>query len=124
MHPYRPTVMLGALLGVLALFLPFVSLPVVGVVDGIAAEAWPALVVVAPVALMAAFGDWAAGNSPLRGISATILGCGATVLAATKLADAIGAVKDLETASLGAGAPLLVGSMALVTAGAALSLRR
>lgn len=124
MHPHRPIVLAGAVFGVLALFLPFVRLPVFGAVDGIAGDGWPALVIAAPVVARAAFGDWSRGNSALAGLTLTLVGCLATVFAAVKLTDAIDAVRGLEGGSLGPGAPLLVGAMALVTAGAALSLWR
>lgn len=124
MHPHRPIVLSGAIFGVLALFLPFVRLPVVGPIDGIGGYGWPALVVAAPVVLLAAVGDWSRGHAPFVGITTTVLGCSATVFAAVKLADAIDSVRGLEGGALGPGAPLLVGSMALVAAGAALSLWR
>lgn len=124
MHPHRPLVLAGAVFGVLALFLPFARLPVLGAIDGIAADGWPAVAIAAPVVVKAAWGDWSRGNSPLIGIGLTLVGCLATVFAAVKLTDAIHAVRGLEGAALGPGAPLLVGAMALVAAGAALSLWR
>ena len=124
MHLHRPIVLAGAVFGVLALFLPFVRLPVMGPIDGIAGDGWPALAIAAPVVAKAAVGDWSRGNAPLVGIILTLVGCLATVFAAVKLADAIDAVRGLEGGALGPGAPLLVGAMALVAAGAALSLWR
>jgi hypothetical protein len=124
MHLYRPIVLAGAVFGALALFLPFATLPVIGAIDGIAGDGWPALIVAGPVVAKAALGDWSRGNQPFVGITLTVMGCLATVVAAVKLADAVGAVRGLDGAALGPGAPLLVGSMALVAAGAAFSLRR
>jgi hypothetical protein len=43
MHPFRLVVIGGTGFGVLAMLLPFASFPVVGAVDGISADAWPAL---------------------------------------------------------------------------------
>jgi len=124
MHPHRPIVLTGAVFGVLALFLPFVRLPVMGAIDGLTGDGWPALVIAAPVVAKAAVGDWSRGNSPVIGIVLTLVGCLATVFAAVKLTDAITAVRGLVGGGRGPGAPLLVGAMALVAAGAALSIWR
>lgn len=124
MHVFRPVVLVGAGFAALALVLPFVTLPVVGAVDGISGDAWPALIPIAPVMLDAALGDWSRGNSRSAAAVAIVLSCGGLLFAVRKLVDALDAVRGVEDGSLGPGAPVLVAALAVVVVGAALSLRR
>lgn len=124
MHVFRPVVLVGAVFVVLALVLPFVTLPVAGAVDGIAGDAWPALIPIAPVVLNAALGDWRRGNSRWAAAVAIVLSCSGLLFAVRKLIDALEAVRAVEDGTLGPGAPVLVAALSVVVVGAALSLRR
>jgi len=124
MHVYRPVVLVGALFATLSLFLPFATFPVTGAVDGISGAGWPAMIPVAPVILMATLGDWARGNAAWSAAVAIVLSCAGLLFAVSKLADAVASVRGIEDASLGPGAPVLLGSLVVVVIGATLSLRR
>jgi hypothetical protein len=123
-HPSRPVVIVGGAFALLALVLPFVTLPVIGSIDGFGGEAWPAVAALAPAVLLAAVGDWSHGSAPVPGGVALACACGGLVFAVTKLADAIVAARDAAGGALGPGAGVLVGGCAVAAAGAALALRR
>ncbi len=124
MHPSRPVVIVGTAFALLALVLPFVTLPVIGSIDGFGSDAWPAVAALAPVVLLAVTGDWSRGSRPLAGTIALLLACGGLVFSVAKLTDAIVAARDATGGSLGPGAGVLVGGCAVAAAGAALALRR
>jgi len=123
-HLSRPVVLAGTAFAGMALLLPFVRLPVLGAIDGIGADAWPALLPAVPAVAAAVFGDWSRGNGPLVGTTALVLACAGLLFAVVKLADALIAIRGVDGASFGAGSPVLVAAMATVVAGAGLSLRR
>jgi len=118
MHPYRLTVLTGVGFATLAMLLPFLSLPVAGSVDGLSADAWPALVPLLPVALLVI--DQRSEHG-LAGLTAAI-GAGlagtAMIFATVKLADAIVAARS-PGATLGAGVWVLTASVAAVLVGLA-----
>lgn len=70
MHPFRLVVLGGTGFAVLSMLLPFASFPVVGTVDGVSADAWPALLPLVLVAITALTGRWDLGLGPVAGITA------------------------------------------------------
>lgn len=124
MHPWRLVAIVGAGFAALAMVFPFATLPVYGALDGVAADAWPALLPLIPVVVAAAVGDWRRGLRPLAGIVAVIAGCAAVLFAVVKLADVMMAVRDLEAASLGAGGIVLVAGCLIALTGTITSLAR
>jgi hypothetical protein len=123
-HPWRPIVIGGAAFSALAMLLPFASVPVAGVYDGIDAAAWPALLPLIPVVGTAALGDWARGLRPLTATGLVVLTCGAVLYAVVKIADAVVAVRSADGASLGAGSFVLTGGAAVVLIGCVLAMAR
>ncbi|OFW66667.1 MAG: hypothetical protein A2Z12_08555 [Actinobacteria bacterium RBG_16_68_21] len=107
----------------LALALPFARFPVIGAVDGFGADAWPALLPLAPAVLGAVLGDRTHGVRPLIGAISLVLACAGLLFAVIKVADAFLATRHVAGSSFGAGAPVLVAAVAAVVAGAALALR-
>ena len=73
---------------------PFVTLPVLGILNGVGAEAWPALIPLLPVVLVAAIGDWNRALGPTAALTAIVTVCLGVVFAVVKLADAILAVRS------------------------------
>jgi len=123
MHASRPVVLAGTVFAVLALFLPFARFPVVGSVDGLGSDAWPALLPLVPAVVIALLGDWTQGSRPFTGTVALVLACGGLLFAVVKFADALLSVRDVVGASFGTGAPVLMVAVAAVVAGSALALR-
>lgn len=119
MHPYRLIVLTGVGFGVLSMLLPFASLPVRGPVDGLSADAWPALIALTPVVFIALNNRWDDGLESISAITA--VGCAgmALVFAVVKVADAVVAVRDTAGATLGPGGWILVASCVAAVAGAA-----
>jgi hypothetical protein len=101
------------------MLLPFASFPIVGAVDGLSADAWPALLPLIPVALLTLLGRWDLSYSPGMGISAVALSGMALAFAITKIADAVVAVRSAPGATLGPGSWILAIASVVVTAGAA-----
>lgn len=123
MHASRPVVISGFGFAAIALALPFVTFPVIGAVGGLSADAWPALLPLAPAVATALLGDWARGSRPAIGAVSLLFACGGLVFSVVKLADAILAARHVAGASVGAGAPVLVAGTATVVIGAVLALR-
>ena len=124
MHPWRLITLVGAGFCGLAMLFPFATLPVLGALDGVEAEAWPALLPLAPVVLAAAFGDWRRGLRPAAAIPLILLTCAAVLFAVVKLTDALVAVGDTAGASTGAGGFVLVGSTLMTLVGTTVALSR
>ena len=119
MHLSRIVIIGGTGFGVLAMLLPFASFPIVGSVDGISADAWPALLPLMVVALLAVTGRWREGLGPVAGIISVIAAAAALVFAVVKLTDAVLAVRSAAGANLGPGALVLLVSVLVVLGGAA-----
>lgn len=124
MHPWRPITLVGIAFATLSLTFPFATLPVVGSIGGLDADAWPALLPLIPVALAAAFGDWTAAPRPGRATLLVVLGCGAVLFAVVKAVDAIIATRDVVGATTGAGVVVLVGGTVVALAGTVVALSR
>jgi len=122
-HPSRPVVLAGTGFAAIALMLPFVTLPVVGAVDGWRADAWPTLVALAPATAAALLGHRTRGSGNVVGSVILVTACAALVFAAVKLADSVLSVRGVGGASIGAGAPTLVAGTVVVVAGTVLALR-
>ncbi len=119
MHPSRPIVLAGVGFTMLSMLLPFASFPVIGSVNGLSADAWPALLPLIPVVVLVINGRWDLSLEPGPGIVAVAL-CGLSlVFSLVKAADAVVAVRDTAGATLGAGAWMSVAAIAVATSGAA-----
>lgn len=99
------------------MLLPFVSLPVTGPVDGLSADAWPALLPLIPLAILVLDGRRDDGLDATAAITASILVSAALLFGLVKLGDAIVAGRSSAAASLGPGGWVLVTSLLVVTAG-------
>lgn len=128
MHPSRIIILGGFSAAAVSLVLPFVASPVTGTTNGVAGDAWPAVLILTPVALGAVLGDRREGFGRWTSVLAAFLGGVATVFAVQKLVDAFRAVQIHERvgieASVGPGPWVLVTGCLLVLVGAALSLSR
>ena len=123
MHRSRLLLILAAVVGLVALFLPFVTFDQQGTVNGFDGYGWPAVAVLAVPAAISLIGDRA--ESLRVGVAVAVIGlCGlAVVLSAFKLGDAASAA-DMETASIGPGPWILLGACVGGLAGAVASLTR
>lgn len=118
MHPFRLVVLGGTGFAVLAMLLPFASFPVVGTVDGVTADAWPALLPLLVAALIALTGRSSQGLDAIAGVTAVTAGALALLFSLVKMTDAILAVRDTAGASLGPGGWVLSAATLVVTAAA------
>ena len=119
MHPFRPIVLAGVGFALLSMLLPFASFPVIGSIDGLSADAWPALLPLIPVVLLSLTGRWEHALGPTPGIAAVAL-CGLSlVFSLVKVADSIVSVRDTADATLGTGAWVLAAAVMVTTSGAA-----
>jgi len=122
-HPARLMVAAGTLLAGLSLLLTFASFPVIGPIDGIDGDAWPAVLPLLPVFALSVFGDRTLGHRPQVGVPALALACAAVVFAAAKAADASRAVGAAgEGAAVGLGTWALLLSCGVVAAGEVVAL--
>lgn len=119
MHPWRIVALVGAGFTALSLPFPFATLPALGAIDGIEAAAWPALLPLAPLVLVAVIGDRRRGLRPV-GVMAMLLAASAAVIYSSwKLTDAVLAVRAASGASLGTGGFVLLGGTLVCLGGAA-----
>lgn len=116
MHPFRLVALGGAGISVLAMLLPFASFPVVGSVDGIAADAWPALIPILLVVIVSISGRWDLGLEPVAGIIALLGATAALVFSLVKVTDSVIAVRDTAGATVGPGGFVLAVSALVITA--------
>ncbi len=119
MHPSRPVILAGIGFAVVSVLLPFASFPIIGAVDGFEADAWPALIPLVPMAIVAMRGDWEFGFESGPGIAAVVLGGVSLVFALVKVADAVVAARNTAGAALGPGSLVLAGAVAAAVGGAA-----
>lgn len=124
MHPWRPIAIVGSAFAAVSLLFPFATLPVLGVLDGLEADAWPALIPLLPVVLVALIGDWGRGLRPGPAVGVIAAACLAVLFATAKLADAVLAVRAATGASMGAGAFVLLGGTLIALGGTAAALSR
>lgn len=103
---------------------PFATLPVLGILDGIDAAAWPVLIPLLPVVLVALIGDWDRGLRPTGAVMVIVAACLGVVFAVVKLADAILAVRSAAGGSLGAGGFVLVLGTLIALGGSTAALSR
>ncbi len=118
MHVSRPVLLAGVGFAVIAMLLPFASFPIVGSVDGISADAWPALIPLVPMAVIAMSGDWSHGLDSGPGITTVVLGGTSLVFALVKVADAVVAARDTQGATLGPGSLVLAAAASVAVAAA------
>jgi hypothetical protein len=123
-HPWRIITIVGAAFAALSLVFPFATLPVFGVLDGVAADAWPALLPLLPPILVAALGDWRRGLRPMVAVPVILTACLAVLFAVVKLTDALVAVRATAGAALGAGGFVLLGGTLISLGGTAVALSR
>lgn len=119
MHPFRPIVLAGIGFAAVSMLLPFASFMVIGPVDGLSADAWPALLPLMVVAIIALTGRWDLSLGAGPGVAAVALGGISLVFSLVKVADAVVAVRDSPGATLGPGAWVLTAAVILTTGGAA-----
>lgn len=124
MHHSRLTSLAGVLLAGLALFLPQARFPVVGPVDGFDGEAWPVMLPLALVALLAFLGDRREGHGAAASVLAVLLSCSALVFAVAKAADAVSAAAAVEGGAVRAGPWAVLAGSALALLGSLLSFKR
>ena len=120
MHRSRIVVIIGIIITGAAVLLPYTYLPSVGSINGIDGAAWPALLPLSVVFLIAIVGDRVEGNPLVPGIISTVFSCLAVVFTVVKLNDALLSVRGIEEASVGAGPWVLLSGTAVVLAGSLL----
>ncbi len=118
MHPFRPIILAGVGFAVVSMLLPFASFPIVGSIDGLSADAWPALLPLVVLLLITLTSRWDLGFDPLAGIAAVGMGAASLIFSLVKVTDAIVAVRDTADATLGPGAWVLTAAAVVATAGA------
>ena len=123
MHRSRLTVVAGAVVASTSLALTFADLPPVGPVQGIDAEAWPALTLLGSLVVLNALGDRAEPPVRWAAYSGLALAAGALGYSTLKLADALMAAGE-SGGAVGAGAWVLFGGTLLAALGAGLGLSR
>ena len=123
MHRSRILLIAAAAIGAVSLALPYVRFDQQGSIAGIDGYGWPAVVVLAVPAALAALGDRAETLRTSLAVPTIGLAGMAMVLAAFKLADAVKAA-DIPGAGLGAGPWILLGACVLGMTGALASLTR
>ena len=101
-----------------SMLLPFASFPIVGSIDGLTADAWPALLPLVVLLLITLTSRWDLGFDPLPGIAAVGMGAASLIFSLIKVTDAIVAVRDTTEATLGPGAWVLTAAAVVATAGA------
>jgi hypothetical protein len=118
MHPFRVTVLGGTAFAVLAMLLPFASFPVVGAVDGISADAWPALLPLILLTILTLGARWDLGFSGGMAVLAVTAATTSLVFSVVKMTDAIVAVRSTAGATFGPGSVVLLIAVGVATAGA------
>ena len=115
MLPFRLIVLGSTAFAVVSMLLPFASFPVVGPVDGIAADAWPALLPLLLVALVAMTGRWDSGLEPAAGMLAVTAAGASLIFSVVKVTDAVLAVRATAGATLGPGSIVLAAAVLIAT---------
>jgi len=123
-HRSRIVVLIGILITGVAVLLPFTRSPAAGTVNGIDGAAWPALLPLAIVLLIAVVGDRVEGNRLIPGIISTIFSCLAVVFTVVKINDGLLSVRGTEEASMGIGPWVLLAGTVIVVAGSLLGFTR
>ncbi len=124
MHRARIVILAGVVTAGLALFLAQATFPVLGPVDGFAGDAWPVMLPLAPVAVLALMGDRAEGHRPVTGSVGLVLSCSALAFAVAKVIDALQAARLVEGAAVGAGPWVVAAGAALAVLGSLLAFSR
>lgn len=118
MQPFRLVVLGGIGFAVVSMLLPFASFPIVGVVDGIAADAWPALIPLTVVVVAMLVGPPDVSLSPTAGVVSVLGSSAALVFSLVKVADAIVAARETAGATVGPGSFVLSAAAVVATGGA------
>ena len=124
MHHSRLVTLAGVAVAGLALFLPQARFPVIGPVDGFDGAAWPVMLPLAPLALLAVLGDRPEGHRLPVALLAVLLSCAALVFAVAKAVDAVAAAGAVVGAAVRAGPWMVLAGAALALAGSLLSFSR
>lgn len=124
MHYSRIISVAGALVAGLALFLPQARFPVIGPVDGFDGAAWPVILPLALVGLLALLGDRREGHGVAVAIAAVLLCCAALVFAVAKAVDAVAAAGAVEGGAVRAGPWVVLAGTVLALLGSLLSFSR
>lgn len=123
MHRSRRTLLVGTLLTALAILLPFADLPTVGAINGIDADAWPALIPLGSALVVFLIGDRVERPATAITAIAILLTVAGLNFSAIKLLDAHRAVSDAG-GSVGIGAWALPLTSGVTLVGAFLGLSR
>lgn len=121
MHRSRVIILLGSIIALVSMFLPFVDFPSQGSINGFDGDAWPALVLISIPAVLSVFGDRKEGFRRSLALIAIATAGGAVVFAAFKVADAAKAA-DAGSGSIGVASWLLLAGCVVVLIGAVASL--
>ena len=128
MHPSRIVILAGFVVAAASLALPFTNSELTGVTNGIDGDAWPAVVLLLPIAVGALLGDRREGFGRWVTVLAALGAAIATVFAVQKLVDATRAVQLYERvgieANVGPGSWVLIAGCLTVLVGSTLSLSR
>ncbi len=124
MHYSRLISLAGALVAGLALFLPQARFPVVGPVDGFDGAAWPVILPLALVGMLAFLGDRREGHGVAVAVVAVLLSCTALVFAVAKAVDAVAAAGAVEGGAVRAGPWVVLAGSVLALTGSLLSFSR
>ncbi len=124
MHHSRLVTLAGVALAGLALFLPQVRFPVLGPVDGFDGAAWPVMLPLAPLALIALLGDRPEGYRVPVTVLTVLLSCAALVFAVAKAVDAVAAAAAVDGGAVRAGPWLVLAGAAVALLGSLLSFSR
>ena len=128
MHLSRILVLVGAVVAAASLPLDAVRSPTSQNWSMIVADAWPAVVITAIIAVFAVAGQIAEGFTPSGTVISMVLAASAALLTVAKYIDAVKAIDVLQlrghTASIGAGMWVLAAGIAVVIAGSLWSTSR
>lgn len=119
MRPFRLIVLGSTAFAVVAMLLPFATFPVIGPVDGIAADAWPALIPLLIAMIVVMTTRWTDDLEPTAGLVAVFAAGASLLFCVVKISDAVIAVREAAGATLGPGSMVLTTAVAAVTAGVA-----
>jgi hypothetical protein len=123
-HRSRLLILAGVLVAGLGLFLPQVRLPTIGPVDGFDGAAWPVMLPLGALAVLALLGDRPEGLRRPVGVAAALLACAALGFAAAKVIDAASAAGVAQGGAVRSGPWVVLTGTILTVVGTVLSFSR
>jgi len=124
MHRSRLLILSGTAVAGLGMFLPQVRLPGIGPVDGFDGAAWPLLLPLLPLVILALVGDRPEGFRAPSGVVAVLLSGTALAFAIVKAHDAVAAAAAVPGGAGRAGPWVVLAGSVLAVAGSLLSFSR